>query len=69
VHVVTALECALLDLLGNSSMCRWCRCLAKPAAQTVDVLGYLFYVGDRRKTNLPLISVLLMLNTLGYVSS
>ena len=54
VHAVTALECALLDLLGQH--------LGVPVAEllgdgqqrdTVPVLGYLFYIGDRRKTDLP----------------
>src|SRR6266436_9787861 len=54
IHAVTALEAALLDLLGQF--------LGVPVAallgegqqrQTVDVLGYLFYVGDRAKTDLP----------------
>ncbi len=54
VHAVTAVEAALLDLLG--------RHLDVPAAallgegqqrNRVAALGYLFYVGDRRKTNLP----------------
>jgi glucarate dehydratase len=54
IHAVTALEAALLDLLGKH--------LGVPVAallgegrqrERVDVLGYLFYVGDRTKTNLP----------------
>ena len=54
IHVVTAIEAALLDLLGQF--------LAVPVAallgsgqqrDAVEMLGYLFYVGDRRKTNLP----------------
>jgi glucarate dehydratase len=54
IHAVTALEAALLDLLGQF--------LGVPVAallgegqqrETVDVLGYLFYVGDRAKTDLP----------------
>jgi glucarate dehydratase len=54
IHAVTALESALLDLLGQF--------LGVPVAallgdgrqrETVDVLGYLFYVGDRAKTPLP----------------
>lgn len=53
VHVVTAIEAALLDLLGKH--------LNVPAAallgdgmqrDAVKVLGYLFYVGDRKKTDL-----------------
>ncbi|SCF11964.1 glucarate dehydratase [Micromonospora viridifaciens] len=54
VHAVTALESALLDLLGQH--------LGVPVAEllgdgqqrdTVPMLGYLFYVGDRRRTDLP----------------
>ncbi len=54
IHAVTALESALLDLLGQH--------LGVPVADllgegrqrdVVPVLGYLFYVGDRRRTNLP----------------
>ena len=54
IHAVTALEAALLDLLGQF--------LGVPVAallgegqqrKAVDVLGYLFYVGDRNETDLP----------------
>jgi glucarate dehydratase len=54
IHALTAIEAALLDLLGQH--------VGKPVADllgegrqrdSVEVLGYLFYVGDRRKTNLP----------------
>jgi glucarate dehydratase len=54
VHTVTALESALLDLLGQH--------LGVPVAEllgegkqrdAVPVLGYLFYIGDRAKTDLP----------------
>ena len=54
VHVVTAVEAPLLDLLGKF--------LDVPAAallgdgiqrDQVRFLGYLFYVGDRRRTDLP----------------
>ena len=54
VNAVAALEAALLDLLGQ--------CLGVPVAELlgpgkqrdeVTVLGYLFYIGDRRKTDLP----------------
>ena len=54
VHGVTALESALLDLLGQH--------LGVPVAEllgngqqrdVVGVLGYLFYVGDRTRTDLP----------------
>jgi glucarate dehydratase len=54
IHAVTAIESALLDLLGQH--------LGVPVAallgegqqrESVEMLGYLFYVGDRRKTDLP----------------
>ena len=54
IHAVTAVEAALLDLLGQF--------LGVPVAallgegqqrRAVEVLGYLFYIGDRNKTNLP----------------
>ncbi|SHN25055.1 enolase C-terminal domain-like protein [Cryptosporangium aurantiacum] len=54
VHAVTALESALLDLLGQH--------LGVPVAEllgdgqqrsSVPMLGYLFYVGDRNRTDLP----------------
>jgi glucarate dehydratase len=57
VHAVTALESCLLDLLGQH--------LGVPVAEllgdgqqrhAVPVLGYLFYVGDRRRTDLPYIA-------------
>ncbi|MBV9678869.1 MAG: glucarate dehydratase [Acidobacteriaceae bacterium] len=57
IHAVTALEAALLDLLGQH--------LGVPVAallgegqqrEEVEVLGYLFYIGDRTKTDLPYVS-------------
>ena len=54
IHVLTAIETALLDLLGQF--------LDVPVAalqgsgrqrKKVAVLGYLFYIGDRMKTDLP----------------
>lgn len=54
VHAVTAVESALLDLLGKF--------LGVPVAALlgtgvmryeVEMLGYLFYIGDRKKTDLP----------------
>jgi glucarate dehydratase len=54
IHAVTALEAALLDLLGQH--------LGVPVAEllgegqqrdAVEMLGYLFYIGDRRRTDLP----------------
>ena len=53
IHAATAIESALLDLLGQT--------LGVPVAallgdglerRRVDVLGYLFFVGDRKRTNL-----------------
>ena len=54
IHAATAVEAAMLDLLGQM--------LGVPAAallgegqqrKQVRTLGYLFYIGDRRKTDLP----------------
>jgi glucarate dehydratase len=54
IHAVTAIESAMLDLLGQH--------LGLPVAELlgdgmqrdkVEMLGYLFFVGDRSKTNLP----------------
>ena len=54
IHAVTAVESALLDLLGQQ--------LGVPVAallgegqqrESVEMLGYLFYVGDRNQTDLP----------------
>jgi glucarate dehydratase len=57
IHAVTAVEAALLDLLGQY--------LGVPVAallgdgmqrKEVEMLGYLFYIGDRNKTDLPYVS-------------
>jgi glucarate dehydratase len=54
IHAVTALEAALLDLLGKFLGVPVAALLGEGRQRdTVDVLGYLFYVGDRRKTDLP----------------
>jgi len=54
IHVLTAIETALLDLLGQF--------LGVPVAsllgtgqrrKKVELLGYMFYIGDRKKTDLP----------------
>jgi len=54
IHSITAIETALLDLLGQF--------LGVPVAallgtgqqrKKVEMLGYLFYIGDRKKTDLP----------------
>jgi len=57
IHAVTAVEAALLDLLGQH--------LGLPVAallgegqqrKSVETLGYLFFVGDRRRTSLPYVA-------------
>jgi glucarate dehydratase len=54
VHAVTALESALLDLLGQHLDVPVAALLGNGVQRNeVPVLGYLFYVGDRRKTDLP----------------
>ncbi|VDZ77063.1 glucarate dehydratase 2 [Salmonella bongori] len=54
VNAVAALEAALLDLLGQTLNVPVCELLG-PGKQrdAVTVLGYLFYIGDRAKTDLP----------------
>jgi len=54
VHCQAALECALLDLLGQHLQAPLCSLLGEGQQRpSVEMLGYLFYVGDRRKTGLP----------------
>src|SRR5882724_3886119 len=54
VHVLTAIESAMLDLLGQFLSVPVAALLGEGQQRSsVDVLGYLFFVGDRRKTNLP----------------
>jgi glucarate dehydratase len=54
IHVVTAIEAALLDLLGKFLGVPVAALLGEGQQRdSVLILGYLFYVGDRRKTNLP----------------
>ncbi|MGF6529122.1 glucarate dehydratase [Variovorax sp. PvP013] len=57
IHAVTAIESALLDLLGQH--------LGVPVAallgegqqrESVEMLGYLFYVGDKARTDLPYVT-------------
>jgi glucarate dehydratase len=53
VHAVTALEAALLDLLGKFLSLPVCALLGDGQQRTeVEMLGYLFYVGDRLATDL-----------------
>ncbi|POX37342.1 glucarate dehydratase [Streptomyces sp. Ru73] len=54
VHAVTAVESALLDLLGKHLGVPTAALLGEGVQRTsVPVLGYLFYVGDRTRTDLP----------------
>jgi glucarate dehydratase len=54
VHALTAIESALLDLLGQFLSVPVAAILGEGQQRSsVEVLGYLFFVGDRRKTNLP----------------
>jgi glucarate dehydratase len=53
VHAVTAIECALLDLLGQFLELPVAALLGEGQQRSsVDVLGYLFFIGDRKKTDL-----------------
>lgn len=53
IHAVAALECALLDLLGQFLGVPMAELLGDGQRRThVPMLGYLFYVGDRSKTPL-----------------
>ena len=57
IHAVTAIEAALLDLLGQHLGVPVAALLGDGQQRAdVDVLGYLFFVGDRHKTNLPYVS-------------
>ncbi len=54
IHAVTAIEAALLDLLGQFLRVPVADLLGDGKQRSaVDVLGYLFFIGDRTKTNLP----------------
>ena len=54
IHAVTAVESALLDLLGQHLNVPLCALLGEgQQRERVQMLGYLFYVGERRKTDLP----------------
>jgi glucarate dehydratase len=53
IHAVTAVESALLDLLGQHLNVPVCALLGQgQQRQRVQMLGYLFYVGDRQQTDL-----------------
>jgi len=54
IHAVTALEAALLDLLGQFLGVPVAALLGEGQQRnSVETLGYLFYIGDRNKTDLP----------------
>jgi len=53
VHVVTAIEAAMLDLLGKHLGVSVAELLGDGRQRDcVEVLGYLFFIGDRNKTDL-----------------
>jgi len=53
IHAVTAVESSLLDLLGQFMNVPVAALLGEgQQRKAVEMLGYLFYVGDRRKTDL-----------------
>ncbi len=54
IHAVTALEAALLDLLGKHLDVPVAALLGEGQQRdAVEMLGYLFYIGDRKRTTLP----------------
>lgn len=57
IHVVTAVEAPLLDLLGQWVELPVAKLLGDgQVREKVECLGYLFYIGDRKKTDLPYLS-------------
>ncbi|MBS1176275.1 MAG: gudD [Proteobacteria bacterium] len=54
IHAVTAIESALLDLLGQHLEVPVAALLGEGQQRdAVEMLGYLFFVGDRKRTDLP----------------
>jgi glucarate dehydratase len=54
IHAITAVETALLDLLGQYLNVPLAALLGEGVQrESVPVLGYLFYIGDTKKTDLP----------------
>ncbi|MFL6561247.1 MAG: glucarate dehydratase [Bacillus sp. (in: firmicutes)] len=54
IHAVTAIEAALLDLLGKHLNVPVAALLGEgQQREKVKTLGYLFYIGDRNRTDLP----------------
>lgn len=57
IHAVTAVESALLDLQGQLMNVPVAALLGEGQQRdAVQMLGYLFFVGDKSKTNLPYVS-------------
>lgn len=57
IHAVTAIESAMLDLLGQFLNVPVAELLGEGQVRDkVQMLGYLFYIGDRKKTDLPYLS-------------
>ncbi|MFD0826456.1 glucarate dehydratase [Neobacillus sp. M.A.Huq-85] len=57
IHAVTALEASLLDLVGQYLQVPVAALLGEGQQRDkVEMLGYLFYVGDRKKTDLDYLS-------------
>jgi glucarate dehydratase len=57
IHVVTAVESALLDLHGQHLGLPVAALLGEGQQRdSVEMLGYLFYVGDRKKSDLPYVA-------------
>ncbi|MBC3919717.1 glucarate dehydratase [Undibacterium sp. CY18W] len=58
VHAITALEAALLDLMGQFLGVPVAALLGEGQQRTaVEMLGYLFYIGDSKVTDLPYATV------------
>lgn len=54
IHAITAVESALLDLLGQFMNVPLASLLGEGLQRDeVEMLGYLFYIGDRTRTSLP----------------
>jgi glucarate dehydratase len=57
IHAVTAIESALLDLFGQFLNVPVAELLGEGQQRdSVKILGYLFYIADRKKTDLPYLS-------------
>ena len=54
IHAMTAIEAAMLDLLGQHTGLAVADLLGEGRQRDrVEMLGYLFYIGDRQRTDLP----------------